>query len=72
MRNIYLVISQGILYRNFVRLGFLEHLLDSIPDIRVILLTQACDVPEVRQEVAHDRVVMASHDLFSSALARLS
>jgi|GEM_PF-4748083 len=73
MRNIYLAVSQGILYRNFVRLGFLRHLLDSAPDIRVILLTQASAVEDVQKETAHERLVLAHHDLFSSGrqLSRL-
>lgn len=66
MRNVYIVISQGMLYRDVVRLGMLRHLVDSVPDIRVILLTQAYAVPEVLDEVRHERVVVARHDLFNA------
>ncbi len=64
MRNVYMVLSQGNVYRDVVRLGMLRHLLDSAPDIRVILLTQAWAVPEVRAEVAHERLILARHDLY--------
>ena len=65
MRNVYIAISQGNVYRDLVRLGMLRHLLDTVPDIRVILLTQAYAVPEVLDEVRHERVLVARHDMFA-------
>ena len=65
MRNVYIVISQGMLYRDFVRLGVLRALLERAPDVRVILLTQAYSVPEVLDEVRHERVVVERHDVFT-------
>jgi hypothetical protein len=66
MRNVYMVLCQGNVYRDVVRLGMLRHLLDSSPDIRVILLTQAWAVPEVRREIEHERIILARHDLYSA------
>ena len=66
LRNVYIVVSMGMVYRDVVRLGMLRHLLDSAPDIRVILLTQAYAVSEVQEEVRHERVIVARHDYFSS------
>lgn len=65
MRNIYLALSEGNVYRDLVRLGMLSHLLDTCPDVRVVLLTQAWAVREVLDEVRHERVVVARHDWFS-------
>lgn len=65
MRNIYLLISQGNVFRDLVRLGTLNYLLETCPDIRVILLTQAYVVPEVLAELQNERVVVAKHDLFN-------
>ncbi len=66
MRNVYIAISQGMLYRDIVRLGVLKVLLDRAPDIRVILATQAYVVPEVLEEVRHERVVVRRHDIFTA------
>ena len=66
MRNVYIAISQGMLYRDIVRLGVLQELLDRAPDVRVILLTQAYAVPEVLEEVRHERVVVERHDIFTA------
>jgi hypothetical protein len=65
LRNVYIAISEGNVYRDLVRLGMLQYLLDSVPDMRVILLTQAWAVTEVQEEVRHERVVVARHDRFS-------
>lgn len=64
MRNVYIAISEGNVYRDLVRLGMLRHLLDRAPDIRVIILTQAWAVKEVQDEVRHERVIVARHDRF--------
>lgn len=56
MRNVYLLVSQGNVYRDLIRLGALRTLLDAHADIRVILLTQAWAAPDVLAEVAHERV----------------
>jgi hypothetical protein len=66
VRNVYLVVTQGNVYRDLIRLGMLRYLLDSAPDIRVLLLTPAWAVPEVLKEVEHERVIVARHDLFSA------
>ncbi len=65
MRNVYLLISQGNVYRDLVRLGMLQALLQRHHEIRVILLTQAWAAPDVLAEVAHERVVVARHDMYS-------
>jgi hypothetical protein len=65
MRSVYIVISQGNTYRDMVRLGMLRHLLDTNPDLRVVLLTQAYAVPEFLEEVRHERVLVLRHDLYS-------
>jgi len=64
MRNIYMLISQGIVYRDLVRLGAVDHLVERYGDIRLIILTQASLVPEVIEELRHDRIVLAHHDLY--------
>lgn len=66
MRNIHIAISQGMLYRDIVRLGVLRTLLDRAPDIQVVLLTQASAVQEVLEEVRHERVVVERHDIFNA------
>lgn len=65
MRNVYIAISEGNVYRDLVRLGMLKHLLDTVPDMRVILLTQAWAVKEVQEETRHERVIVARHDWFT-------
>ncbi len=65
MRNVYLALSEGNVYRDLVRLGMLRHLLARSADLRVVLLTQAWAVPEVLEEVRHERVVVARHDWFT-------
>lgn len=65
MRNVYLLVSQGNVYRDLIRLGTLRTLLDAHADIRVILLTQAWAAADVLAEVAHERVVVARHDMYS-------
>lgn len=65
MRNVYLALSEGNVYRDLVRLGMLAHLLDRTTDLRVILLTQAWAVREVLDEVHHERVIVERHDWFS-------
>jgi hypothetical protein len=42
----------------------LQYLLETAPDMRVILLTQAWAVKEVQEEVRHERVIVARHDWF--------
>ncbi|HQP86713.1 MAG TPA: hypothetical protein PLL76_10680 [Thermoanaerobaculia bacterium] len=64
MRNVYLALSEGNVYRDLIRLGMLRHLLETVPDVRVILLTQAWAVREVLEEVGHDRVIVARHDWY--------
>lgn len=64
MRNVHIAISQGMLYRDIVRLGVLRSLLERAPDVRVVLLTQAYAVQEVLDEVQHERVVVRRHDIF--------
>jgi hypothetical protein len=64
VRNVYIAISEGNVYRDLVRLGMLGHLLETAPDMRVIILTQAWAVREVREEVRHERVIVARHDRY--------
>lgn len=65
MKNVYILLSEGNVYRDLVRLGMLKYLLEIAPDVRVVLLTQAWAVREVQEEVSHDRVVVARHDWFN-------
>lgn len=65
VRNIYLALSEGNVYRDLVRLGMLGYLLESHPEVRVVLLTQAWAVREVLEEVSHERVVVERHDWYS-------
>lgn len=67
MKNIYILISQGNLYRDLVRLGMIHHLLDTHPDVRVILLTQASQVEEVIRETAHERLELRHHNICETA-----
>ncbi len=73
LKNIYIIISQGNVYRDLIRLGMVRFLLDSHTDIRVILLTQAYAVREVLDEVNHPRLIVARHDLHTpnSLIGRL-
>ncbi|HPQ39591.1 MAG TPA: hypothetical protein PLV45_04395 [bacterium] len=67
MKNIHIVISQGNVYRDLVRLGMIHHLLETCPDVRVVLLTQASAVAEVIRETAHERLVVRHHDICETA-----
>ncbi|MBN1295826.1 CDP-glycerol glycerophosphotransferase family protein [bacterium] len=67
MKNIYIVISQGNVYRDLVRLGMIRHLLDLRSDVRIILLTQANDVPDVIRETLHPRLLLRRHEICETA-----
>ncbi|MCF7809348.1 CDP-glycerol glycerophosphotransferase family protein [bacterium] len=65
LHNIYLVISQGHLVRDHLRLGMLELLLEKRPDCRVVILTPADKVTDFCEEFAHERVIIRHHSNWS-------
>lgn len=61
LRNVYLLISEGNIVRDLLRLGMLDLFLEMRPDCRVIILTPAYNVPEFRAEFLRDRVMIERH-----------
>jgi len=61
LHNVYLLISEGNIVRDLLRLGMLDIFLDMQPDCRVIILTPAYAVPEFRAEFLRDRVMIERH-----------
>jgi hypothetical protein len=64
MKNVYLAISQGNVYRDLVRLGTLRHLVETRSDVRLVVLTQGWAVREIQEELRHERIVLARHDMY--------
>jgi len=64
MKNVYLLLSQGNVHRDLIRLGMMDNLLENYPNIRLVLLTQAWKAPDFLQEVRRDRVRVLRHDLY--------